>query len=146
MVALAVSGFLGICITVSENCIILPVSPFEKNTLSESIVSICLWDTIVILILSLPCSRGVNIAASFCVFFARGLVIGCTAKILVGNSVTYAAVFLLAAYCIVTFLIAVYDVFLNSYETKSLSCRVLTYLVATGSAAVIRFLPIIFML
>ncbi|MBQ2729515.1 MAG: hypothetical protein IJF69_01935 [Clostridia bacterium] len=143
IICLAVSLLAGIRLETAENTIILPRSPFPDGEFFRGAVRLCIWDVPLFWLHALSLSKALRITASSAVIFFRGLVIGNSLKVFFENSVPSVTVFVLMSYIVVTLLLMVYDVFLNCIEIRSIPCRVLSCLVATGAAAVIRILPML---
>lgn len=144
VLSLTVAVIAGMQIETAKNCIIIPVSPFEKGGFFEGIISICFWDIAAFWLFSISLSDMVKILSSSALFFFRGIVMGCAVGMLLANAVPPAVFLLLFSYVTVTFLLFVYDGFLNTGAERGPLCRLAACLVATGGCAVIRTVPMLF--
>ncbi len=143
LVSLTASMMAGMNLETVKNCIMIPVSPFQRYGFCEAAGRICALDIVLLWILTLPRPRGMTLLVSSLVFFFRGLVVGNAMRVFFENSVSSLAVTILVSYITVTLLSVIYDAFLNGSGERGPLCRILSCFVATGAAAIIRILPML---
>lgn len=141
--SLITATFVGLNLVTAKNCIIIPISPFDKYGFCEASVRVCALDVILLWVLTFPKTKGMTIFVSSCVFCLRGLVIGNALRVFFENSVPSTAIVILVSYCAVTLLSVFYDAFLNGLGDRGILSRLLSGFVVTGASALIRIIPML---
>ena len=134
---------LGMFINTPKNCIIIPVSPFKDGDIFGALSEICLFDLLMLWIITVPLCNSLRIAVSSLVYFGRGLVVGCALKVFTENSLSAVAMVVVMSYAAVTLVAMIYDAVLNGTGEKSNFCRMISCLIVTGGCAFVRIIPMI---
>lgn len=141
--AVIFAGFIGFSMDGPENCMIIPQSPLSEGFLLAGAVDLCIGDLAVFWIIGIGVPRGLRLALSVCVFSFRGLLIGSSLRILLGNSVPVTVAVFLLSYIAISLLAFVCDCYLNTGCKKGFVTRFCACLLTTGAATVIRLLPLL---
>lgn len=144
ILSLAGSFILGTTlINTPKSCIIIPVSPFKGGDIFGALSGICLFDFLMIWIISIPLCNSLRVIVSSSVCFWRGIIMGCAFKVSTENSLSAVAMIIILSYVAVTVVSVVYDAILNGTGDKSNLCRTVSCLVVSGGCAVIRIIPML---
>lgn len=134
---------LGNFICTPKSCIIIPVSPFKGTEIFRALSEICLYDFLMLWIISIPLCDFLRITLSSSAYFCRGIILGCTFKVIAENSLSAVSMVIFLSYAAVTLCAMIYDAVLNGTGEKSNVFRVVSCLITTGGCALIRIIPML---
>ncbi len=143
----AVSAFcVSIGLKLSEmNGYIILFNRIQYDGLREMILKLsaeCAADVASFLIITIASRPYASTAASSVIIALRGFSIGTCASFCAENAVSAASVAVIISYAMVSFLMMLYSVFVSRVDC-GWQMRLLAYLLVTGTAALLRVLPML---